>query len=206
MGIYQDSILPRLLSFGMRGKYFQGERPRCVAAATGRVLEVGFGSGLNLPHYGAGVQELLALDPSTVGRKLARKRLSAAPFPVTFIDLDGEDIPLESASVDTVTSTWTLCSIPDVAHALIEIRRVLKPSGSFHYLEHGHSPDARTAVWQRRLEPMQKRFLGGCHLTRRIEELVSAAGFELASTERYYGEGPRYASYLYLGVARPQAN
>ena len=203
MGLYYEHVLPRMIHFGMSGKAFRAQRPSCVGKPRGRVLEIGFGSGLNLPHYdGEAVSELIALEPSAVGKKLARRAVERAPFPVSFIGLDGADIPLDAASVDAVASTWTLCTIPDVAAALSEIDRVLKPGGRLHFLEHGRSPDAGVARWQRRLNPVQKVWAGGCNLDREIGALIRAAGFEMEELEEFYMPGLRIFSFMYRGVAR----
>ncbi len=202
MGLWTESLLPRLINFGMRGKGFRVERPKCVARAKGRVLEIGFGSGLNLPHYSEQVTELLALEPSELSRRLAAKRVAAAPFPVCFVGLDGADIPLEDASVDCVTCTWTLCTIPDVEQALREVRRVLVPGGEFLFLEHGASRIEKVRRLQDRLNPVQRCWAGGCNLNRAIDELVRAAGFEAVEIEEYLMPGPRFIGSMYLGTAR----
>lgn len=201
MSLWTDSILPRLIDFGMRGKNFRVERPKCVGRARGRVLEVGFGSGLNLPHYTERVTELLALEPSEVARKLARERVDAAPFPVEFVGLDGASIPLPDSSVDSVTCTWTLCTIPDVAGALKEIRRVLKSDGEFSFLEHGASRVPGVRRWQDRLDPIQGFWAGGCHLNREIDKLVRDAGFPRVEIEEYTMPGPRIVASMYAGCA-----
>lgn len=201
MGWYADHILPRGIDFMMSGEEFSKLRAKYLASVSGRVLEVGFGSGLNLPHYPDTVRELVAVDPATLGRKLARKRLSACPFPVEFVGLTGEALPVESESVDAVVSTWTLCTIPDAAAALAEVRRVLRPGGRFHFLEHGLSPDAGTARWQNRLTPIQMRVGGGCRLNRPMAELIEAAGLRTESLDNFHMKGPRFGTYMYAGVA-----
>jgi len=202
MGLWEKSILPRLTDFGMRGKSFREERPKCVGRASGRVLEVGFGSGLNLPHYSDQVTELFALEPSELGRKLSADRVAKAPFPVSFVGLDGASIPLDEASVDSVTCTWTLCTIPDVESALREIRRVLVPGGEFHFMEHGASRIEKVRRFQDRWNPIQKRLFGGCHVNREIDRLVKAAGFESVEHEEYVLPGPRFIGSMYAGSAR----
>src|SRR4051812_1730011 len=141
MGFYEDQVLPRLIDKALGGKGFGRLRARAMKGLEGEVLEVGFGSGTNLPHYPAGVTKVLAIDPATVGRKLAAGRVAASPMPVEFIGLDGEHLPLDDASVDHALSTWTLCTIPDAGQALAELQRVLRPGGTLHFLEHGRSPD-----------------------------------------------------------------
>jgi ubiquinone/menaquinone biosynthesis C-methylase UbiE len=167
----------------------------------GEVLEVGFGSGLNVPHYPAGVKRVRAVDHATVGRKLASKRLAASAVPVEFVGLGGEALPLENASVDHVLTSWTLCTIPDVEGALAEISRVLRPGGALHFVEHGRSPDPKVADWQDRLTPLQRRVFGGCHLNRPIDRLVAGAGLEMTSMDNYYVRGPRPFGYMFEGLA-----
>lgn len=203
MGIYCDHILPRGVDWVMNTKETRRLRPRVTRDLSGQVLEIGFGSGLNLPHLPASVEKLYAIDPATVGRKLAARRLAECEVPVEFIGLDGEQIPLDDASVDNVFTTWTLCTIPDAARALREVRRVLKPGGRFHFLEHGLSADAGVARWQRRLNPVQKIIGGGCELVRPIDRLVREAGFRVERLENYYMKGPKVACYLYEGAATP---
>jgi ubiquinone/menaquinone biosynthesis C-methylase UbiE len=188
----------------MAGEDVAAERPRCVGRARGRVLEVGFGAGLNLPHYPESVSEVLAVEPATLNRKLARDRVAAAPFPVTWVGLEGESLPVDDDTVDCVVSTWTLCTIADVERALGEMKRVLKPDGELLFLEHGLSPEAKVARWQRWLNPIQKVWAGGCHLNRPIDRLVADAGFAVEELENSYMKGPKFVSYLYCGVGRPE--
>lgn len=202
MGFYRDQVLPRVINRFMDDEEFVVHRKPCLAKVSGRVLEIGFGSGLNLPHYPQGVERLYALDPATLGRRLAEKRIAACPFPVEFVGLYGEAIPLEDASVDAVVSTWTLCTVPDPGKALAEIRRVLKLGGGLHFVEHGRSPEERIARWQDRLTPIQRVVGGGCHLNRRIDELVLGAGLEMEELDNVYMKGPKIGTYLYKGVAR----
>ena len=206
MGLWRDHVLPRCVARAMAGEDVAAERRKCVPRAHGRVVEVGFGAGLNLPHYDAArVEELLAVEPALVNRKLAAERIAAAGFPVRYTGLVGEELPLEDASVDCVVSTWTLCTIADPARALGEMRRVLRPDGELLFLEHGLAEDDRTARWQRRLDPLQRIWAGGCHLSRPIDELVRAAGFEIDGLERYAMKGPRIFTSMYLGRGRPRA-
>ncbi|MGQ0546692.1 MAG: class I SAM-dependent methyltransferase [Betaproteobacteria bacterium] len=201
-GFYERWILPRLTDLAMRNKEVKRYRRKVIPAAAGRVLEIGGGSGLNLPYYGGAVSRLTTLDPSESLVRMARKKLSRAAVPVELLLGSAEEIPLADRSVDTVVSTWTLCSIPDVARALREARRVLKPGGSLLFVEHGHAPDPRVAAWQRRIEPLWKPLAGGCHLTRRIDTLIAAAGFEIVALEHEYLKGPRPLTYTYCGQAR----
>lgn len=201
MGWYTDRLLPRIIDRTMRGADLDEVRARVAAPLRGEVLEVGFGSGLNVAHYPAGVSRVLAVDPATAGRRLAATRLAASPVPVQFVALDGQTLPLPDGSVDHALTTWTLCSIPDAGRALAEIRRVLRPGGALHFAEHGRSPDPRVARWQDRLTPLQRRVAGGCHLNRPIADLVTGAGFELARLSTYYMQGPKTFNYTYEGVA-----
>jgi ubiquinone/menaquinone biosynthesis C-methylase UbiE len=165
------------------------------------VLEVGFGSGRNVPHYPSSVARVRAVDPATAGRRLAAKRLAASAVPVEFVGLDGADLPVDDASVDHVLTTWTLCTIPDVDRALAEMRRVLRPGGAVHFIVHGRSPDAGVARWQDRLNPIQRRAFGGCHLNRPIDALLERAGLVVSPLKTFYGKGPKAFGYLYEGVA-----
>jgi ubiquinone/menaquinone biosynthesis C-methylase UbiE len=201
MGLYQDQLLPRLVNQALSGRQFDRLRNRVAARLDGEVLEVGFGSGLNVPHYPPSVTRVRAVDPATVGRKLAGKRVAMSPVPVDYIGLDGQVLPLEDASVDHVLTTWTLCTIPGVEQALGEIRRVLRPGGSLHFLEHGRSPDGGVARWQDRLNPLQQRLFGGCHLNRPIHQLVSDAGLHVTEVDNYYLKGPKPLGYMFEGVA-----
>lgn len=201
MGFYEEKVLPWGIDLCMRGEDFSKFRKQYLVPARGDVLEVGFGTGLNLPHYPDTVDRLWALDPSKLGRKLARKRLAAAKFPVEFIDLEGERIPLNDGSVDTVVTTWTLCTIPNVAGALQEIKRVLKPGGRYVFLEHGLSPEENVARWQNRLNPIQKCLAGGCHLNRKIDALIEASGLKIETLETFEFPCPKIWGYMYAGVA-----
>ena len=202
MGLYERWVLPRLIDLAMRNKEVTRYRRRLVPAAAGSVLEIGAGSGLNLPFYGPQVTRLHALDPSQALQAMASRKLAQAAFPVDLLLGSAEEIPLTDRSVDTVVTTWTLCSIPDVAKALREARRVLKPGGSLLFVEHGHAPDTGVARWQRRIEPVWKPLAGGCHLTRRIDHLVRGAGFEITAMENGYLKGPRPFTYTYCGRAQ----
>jgi ubiquinone/menaquinone biosynthesis C-methylase UbiE len=199
MSLYQRWLLPRLIDLAMRNPEATRYRKKAIPAARGRVLELGVGSGLNLPFYGAGVSELIALDPSA--ELLAMARRKRAGVPVEFLASSAEQIPLETRSVDTVVSTWTLCSVPDALCALREARRVLKPGGLLVFVEHGLSPDPGVQRWQRRLNPLWRRIAGGCNLDRRIDQLVRQAGFAMADLHNEYLKGPRPFTYTYFGQA-----
>jgi SAM-dependent methyltransferase len=204
VGYYEAEILPRLLDVACGSRHLDPLRARNATGLAGEVLELGFGSGRNVPHYPPEVRRVLAVDPSTTGRRLAAARVAASPVVVDFVGLDGEDLPLPDASVGHALSTWTLCTIPDVGRALAEVRRVLRPGGTFHFLEHGRAPDAGVIRWQRRLAPINRRIFGGCQLDRPIDRLVADAGFAVTGLRRYYGRGPKTTSYMFEGVATPR--
>ncbi|MDA8044562.1 MAG: class I SAM-dependent methyltransferase [Actinomycetota bacterium] len=203
MGFYVDRILPHITNLALSGQEIGRVRRRVSSRLSGDVLEVGFGSGLNIPHYPAAVRRVLAVEPASQGRVLARNRLAASPVPVDFVGLDGQYLPLDSSSVDHILVTWTLCTIPDPARALGEMRRVLRPGGALHFVEHGRAPDQQVAEWQDRLTPLQRRLFGGCHLNRPIPDLIAGAGFEMQHLDRYYLKGPKPFGYMYEGVAVP---
>ena len=202
MNLYERYLLPRLIHLAMRNKAATAERAKFVPRASGTVLEVGAGSGLNLPFYGPKVRALFALDPSLELWKIARSRVARAPFPVEVLAASAERIPLGDMTVDTVVTTWTLCTIPKPADALAEMRRVLKPDGELIFVEHGRSPDQRVLAWQDRLDPMWTRVAGGCHLNRPIDALIVDAGFRVTQIERAYSRAPKTFSYLYKGRAQ----
>jgi ubiquinone/menaquinone biosynthesis C-methylase UbiE len=202
MGFYNDVILPRLCDLAMRNKQLQPYRERVISAAEGRVLEIGIGSGRNLPFYRSPVTELLALEPSRQLTAIARN----APHPgapVNFIEASAEAIPLDDRSVDTVVTTWTLCSIPDAAMALTEMRRVLRPGGKLLFVEHGMAPDRNVRRWQDWLTPAWKRISGGCHLNRPISAMIEGAGFRIDRVETGYMPGPKAMTFVYEGSAWP---
>ncbi len=202
MNFYEREILPRFIDMMLGGKQFARYRARASAGLDGEVLEVGFGSGTNVPFYPASVTRVLAVDPAEVGRTLAAKRLAQSSVPVEFIGLDGASLPIESESIDHVLSTWTLCTIPDIDGALAEVRRVLKPGGTVHFCEHGASPDPKVRRWQDRITPVQRRLFGGCHLNRAIDRLIDDAGLTIEQLDNSYQKGPKPLGYMYEGVAR----
>ena len=201
MGIYQDQVLPRVIDAVMNRREFAPIRGRVCSGLEGEVLEIGFGSGLNIPYFPPAVTRVRAVDPAAVGRRLAAKRVAASGVPVDYIGLDGQALPLDLASVDHVVATWTLCTIPDVERALGEVYRVLRPGGSFHFVDHGRSPDPGVARWQDRLTVLQRRLAGGCHLNRPISQLVADSGLELTRMDNYYMMGPKPFGYMYEGRA-----
>ncbi|HXY91629.1 MAG TPA: class I SAM-dependent methyltransferase [Acidimicrobiia bacterium] len=201
MGFYDEQVLPRFIDLTLGMKTLDPLRARTAGGLTGQTLEVGFGSGRNVPHYPPSVTRVWAVDPATVGRQLAAKRVAASPVPVEYIGLDGQALPLPDESVDHVLTTWTLCTIPDVEAALGEMRRVLRPGGEVHFLEHGRSPDPKVAAWQDRITPIQRRVAGGCHLNRSIDTLIADSGLEVTRLDTYYIRGPKPLGYMYEGIA-----
>jgi SAM-dependent methyltransferase len=202
VGFYAEQVVPRLQEKVM-GRSATGEtRARVCADLRGDVVEIGFGTGLNLPHYPAGVTRVLAVEPSALCMKIAAPRIAQASVRVEMAGLTGERLKLESGQFDAVLSTWALCTIPDPAAALAEIHRVLKPGGTFHFVEHGLAPDADVARWQRRIEPVNKRLAGGCHPTRRIAGLIGASGLSVGPLSTYYFAGtPKSFGYTFEGRA-----
>ncbi len=186
----------------MRGPSISAWRRRCLAGAHGVVVEPGFGSGLNVPVLPPAVTKIYAVDPATVGRRLAAERIAASGVEVEFVGLDGEHIPLGDDTCDAGLLTFTLCTIPDPMRALGELRRIIKPGGTLHFVEHGDAPDERVRRWQRRVAPIQKTVAAGCHLNRPIIELITAAGFEIEWTEASYHGRPKVGTYFTAGVAR----
>jgi SAM-dependent methyltransferase len=201
VGCYTERLLPRITDRALGTRELGVIRARVAADLSGEVLEVGFGSGLNVPYYPQAVTKVLAVDPAALGRKLAAKRMSESSVPVEFAGLDGQALALPPESVDNALSTWTLCTIPDTATALREIHRVLRPGGTFHFVEHGLSPDPKVASWQDRLTPLQRRIAGGCHLNRPIDRLIADSGLQLGEVRTYYVSGPRPLGYIFEGTA-----
>jgi ubiquinone/menaquinone biosynthesis C-methylase UbiE len=191
MGIYRERILPRLVEVACGGAQMERWRARATEGLTGTIVEIGFGSGLNVPVYPAAVTHVFAVEPALVARQRAEGRVAASHVELVHVGLDGQSIPLDDESCDGALSTFTLCTIPDVEAALSELFRVLRPGGRFHLLEHGLSPDPKVATWQHRIEPAQKRLADGCHLTRSPLDLVAAAGFEVVEHDSRYAKGPK---------------
>lgn len=202
MGVYREKLLPRIVNTCCGMKAANTYRARVCAGLHGDVVELGFGSGLNVPFYPDAVTSVAAIEPADLGWKLAQERVGASDIPIERTGLDGQALPLADDSVDCALSTWTMCTIPDVAAALGEVRRVLKPGGTLHFIEHGLAPDEKVQRWQHRLEPVQKRVFGGCHLTREIGELLVAAGFTITDLAVFYEDGaPKVFAADSLGIA-----
>ena len=204
MGLYRDHILPHLIHLSMRQRNLAAYRARVLPAAQGRVLEIGIGSGLNLPYYSTTVEQVIGLDPSPKLLGMAREAARRTSLPLDLIENSAEAIPLYNRSIDTVVTTWTMCSIPDVQRALGEMRRVLKPEGRLLFVEHGLSPDPGIRRWQDRLTPVWRQVGGGCHLNRAIGELIEEAGFRIERLETGYMRGPKPMTFMYEGSARPR--
>lgn len=201
MGIYEERILPRLTELTCGGEGMARFRRRATEGLHGRIVEVGFGSGLNAPWYPPEVTEVLAVEPSELARRRSARHTASTSARIRFVGVDGQSLPIEDRSCDGALATFTLCTIPDVQTALAEIRRVLRAGGRFHFLEHGRAPDESVRTWQRRAEPMQRRLAGGCHLTRDPDALVSDAGFDVVELDQRYVRGPKPWTYFTLGVA-----
>jgi len=207
MGFYRTQLLPRLVDATCRTSRAEPYRRRVTAGLHGDVVEIGFGSGLNLPYQPSAVTSVTAIEPSDVAWRKAAGRIGECPIRVERAGIDAQRLPEGDQAFDCALSTWTLCTVPDPATALAEIRRVLRPGGTFHFVEHGLAPDPEVVRWQRRLEPLQKRVFGGCHVTRPIVGLVERAGFEVAGLDTFYQPGaPRWLGYSSLGVARDRGS
>jgi len=203
MGFYAKHVLPRFIDLAMRNKETAGLRAQWLPHARGDVLEVGIGSGLNLPFYSSQVRKVYGLDPSVELQRLAKTRMLGLQIQVEFLLQSAEDlVPLPDASIDTAVITWTLCSIPNAPTALQQVKRVLKGDGRIIFLEHGRAPDPAVGQWQDRLTPMWKRIGGGCHLNRKIDDIIEAAGFRISELKTSYLRGPRPMTYTYQGLAQ----
>ncbi len=203
MGLYGKYFLPRLIDLAMKNKETAKVRAALIPQACGEVLEIGIGSGLNLPFYSPKVKHIFGVDPSLELQNMASKRIPG-PIKVEFIAQSAEEpLPLDEASIDTVVMAWTLCSIPNAAKALQQMRRVLKEDGRLLFVEHGRAPERKVAAWQDRLTPVWKHATGGCHLNRKVDDLIAGAGFHIAELQTCYLPGPRPMTYTYQGVAQP---
>lgn len=205
MGLYDKYVLPKLIDSACGQKPMRELRQRYVPRASGEVLEIGIGSGLNLAHYTEAVTSITGLDPAAELTDKARARAEALGRPVSVLGVSGEEIPADDARFDAVVCTWTLCSIPNVYAALREMHRVLRPGGRLYFIEHGRAPEERVVKWQRRIEPLWKKIGGGCHLTRQADELIGDAGFVVRELDSGYEPGPKFAAFMTHGVAeRPR--
>jgi len=200
MSFYQERILPHLIQMSMKQEHFEPYRRRAVSAARGRILEIGVGSGLNLPLYERGTQ-VVGLDPSTKLLSMARQATADRSQSIELIEGSAESLPLPDHEFDTVVTTWTMCSIPDLPKALAEVRRVLKADGKLVFAEHGRAPEAAVVRWQNALTPVWRRIGGGCHLNRPIDQLIVAAGFRIEGLKTGYMKGPRPMTFMYEGEA-----
>jgi ubiquinone/menaquinone biosynthesis C-methylase UbiE len=202
MGWYGEHVFPRLMNVAMNTAMTREIRSRVCAGLSGEVVEIGFGTGHNLPYLPTSVRLLRAVDPSALGVRLAKDRIAKSTVPVEIAGLDGQRLPFDDESADAVLSTWTLCSIPDPVAAVREIRRVLRPGGQLHFVEHGRAPDEKVRRWQNRLNGLQQRAADGCNLNRDIPALLQAGGLTVTRMDRYYGEGePKTVGSLFEGVA-----
>jgi ubiquinone/menaquinone biosynthesis C-methylase UbiE len=202
MRFYDDRILPHVINVVMNTKQTRKIRERVCADLKGEVLEIGFGTGHNLPFLPADVTRLLAVEPSGRSVELARERIAASSVNVEVVGLDGQRLPVDDESVDAVLCTWSLCTIPDGVAAVREARRVLRSGGRFHFIEHGAAPDTKVRRWQDRLNPIQNRIGGGCNLNRDIASIIEAGGLSITKLDRYYNAGePKAFGAMYEGVA-----
>ena len=203
MGLYQKFVLPRLIDVAMRNKEVGARRAELIPKASGAVLEIGIGSGLNLPFFPSSITRLVGVDPSAELLSMARSKLGGVSFPVELFCRSAEDLPFDDQSFNTAVLTWTLCSIPHPQRAVAEIKRVLKRDGRLLFVEHGLSTDPKVQAWQHRLTPIWRHIGGGCHLNRKIDDLVSLAGFRIVELQTSYLSGPRPMTFTYQGIACP---
>lgn len=201
MGVYRDQLLPRFIDKACSSEGVGKWRARCLEGISGTVVEPGFGSGTNLPYYPPDVTKVFAVDPATLGQKLAAERLAASHVDVEFVGLDGQQLPLADNSCDAGVLTFTLCTIPDPMVALAELRRVIKPGGALHFCEHGLAPTEKMQKLQYRIDPVQRRLFDGCHVSRDHRALLESAGFEIEWFDADFADGPKPWSYFYVGKA-----
>lgn len=204
MGLYTTCLLPRILHHGMRQDRFTDYRRRLTREAAGRVLEIGIGSGLNLPFYSSAVTSLVGVDPSAPLLSMATRSAHHESLAVRLVRGQAESLPILSDSIDTVVTAWTMCSIADIGQATREVRRVLKRSGRWLFVEHGRSVDEHVRLWQDRLTPLWRHVAGGCHLNRAIPSLLEEGGFRVEQMDTAYMQGPRILTFMYEGVAAPR--
>lgn len=202
VGFYRRHVVPRLVELACATPEIDAWRTLACEGMAGRVVEIGFGSGLNVGRYPDDVETVLAIEPSAVARRRSARRVAASTARVAFAGTDASALELEGTSCDAALSTFTLCTVADPVRALAELHRVLRPGGRVHFLEHGIAPEPAVAAWQHRLDPLQRRLADGCHLTRDPVALVREAGFDLERVEQSYAKGPRPWSYLSVGVAK----
>lgn len=201
MGVYSNFIIPYCIDWAMSGEELQSYRRQLLADVSGEILEIGFGTGLNLPHYPAAVTKITTVEPNPGMQKLARSRIQQSQITVDYKILNGENLPLGDSSFDSIVCTWTLCSIPQVEQAIAEVYRLLKPGGKFLFIEHGLSSEPKIQVWQNRLTPVQKIIADGCHLNRKIDALVKQHFNRVTLKEFYAPKLPKAIGYMYQGVA-----
>jgi SAM-dependent methyltransferase len=204
VGFYRKFVLPRLIPFAMSNKEVARCRSQIIPEARGRVLEIGIGSGLNLPFYSSQVVNVCGVDPSRELLQMARKEAGSVAFPVELLNASAEELPVTSETIDTIVMTWTLCSIPDAGKALSEMRRVLKPGGQLLFVEHGLAPEAKVRAWQNRINRPWRAVSGGCNLNREVDRLVASAGLAIHRLDTKYLRGPRMFTFTYQGCARKQ--
>jgi ubiquinone/menaquinone biosynthesis C-methylase UbiE len=204
MGFYARRVLPHIINLAMKNRDATRLREVWVPRARGEVLEIGIGSGLNIPFYSSEVERVYGVEPSLALQEMARRKETAGRTKVEFLSQSAEDpLPLPDQSIDTIVMTWTLCSIPNPSQALVQMRRVLQTQRRLLFIEHGRAPDQGVAAWQDRLTPIWRKIGGGCHLNRKIDELIVSAGFQIAELKTYYLPGPRPMTYTYQGFADP---
>jgi ubiquinone/menaquinone biosynthesis C-methylase UbiE len=204
MGFYRKFVLPHLINLAMSNKDVAGCRSEIIPQARGDVLEVGIGSGLNLPFYSNKAAQVRGVDPSNELLQMAHKRAGSTNIPVELLNASAEELPFPDQAVDTIVMTWTLCSIPDPTRALAEMLRVLKPGGNLLFVEHGIAPESNVRAWQNRINPPWTAVAGGCNLNRKIDDLISAAGFHIFQLHTSYLPGPRMFTFTYRGCAKRQ--
>jgi ubiquinone/menaquinone biosynthesis C-methylase UbiE len=204
MGLYGNVIFPRILNAFMSTGQFKKQRSKLLSTVSGDILEIGFGTGLNLEFYPDHVRKITAIDPNAGMGSVAKRNIEKSGIEVESRVLSSENLPIEDNSFDSVVCTWTLCSIPDAAAALREVKRVLRPGGRFFFVEHGLAPDPAVQKWQHRLTPIQKVIGDGCHLNRPIDQMVTGEGFQLAELETFYvPKTPKFAGFMFRGIATP---